>query len=42
MDEYHKGKQCPYRDEYLLCQEGYCIRCGIYQEWVRYMEKQIG
>ena len=30
--EYNKGKVCKYT--YVLCQEGYCLRCGIYNRAV--------
>lgn len=26
--DYNKGQMCKYA--YVLCQEGYCVRCGIY------------
>lgn len=33
MVEYYKGQQCPYINKPVLCQEGYCIRCSIYEEY---------
>ncbi len=32
--EWHKGEQCLYRDEPLLCQEGFCDRCYIKDRWL--------
>jgi len=32
--EYHKGKQCPYSNHFVLCQEGYCDRCYLFEQYV--------
>jgi len=30
--EYHKGKPCPYSNNFVLCQEGYCDRCYLFEQ----------
>ena len=29
----HKGKPCPYLS--LTCQEGWCVECGIFEQWCK-------
>ncbi len=31
----YKGKSCLYQP--ILCQEGYCSECNIYEEWCKIM-----
>ena len=33
--EYHKGEQCPYRYEPQTCQEGFCDRCYLFEQYVK-------
>jgi len=36
LTENNKGLQCPYR--YILCQEGWCSDCNIYQTFLTIQE----
>ena len=36
--EYHKGGTCPYKNSYLLCQEGWCSGCMVYRTWIENKE----
>ena len=41
--EYHKGEQCPYSDNPVRCQEGFCNRCYLHEEYVKMLgAKQNG
>jgi len=37
--EYHKSKQCPYSNNFVLCQEGYCNRCYLFEQYVNNTRK---
>jgi len=36
---YHKGKPCPYSNNFVLCQEGYCDRCYLFEQYVNGVSK---
>ena len=36
----HEGKLCPYRS--LVCQEGFCGECQIYQEAIKMANRKLG
>jgi hypothetical protein len=38
--QYHKGELC--KIKLVLCQEGYCGHCHIYEEWQRGLKRGSG